>query len=37
MPYEDLKEVVNQAKKLGAKSVVIIGGGEPTINSASYF
>jgi len=31
MPYEDLKEIVTQAKKLGAKSVVIIGGGEPTV------
>jgi len=31
MPYEDLKEIVTQAKKLVAKSVVIIGGGEPTV------
>jgi len=31
MPYEDLKEIVNQTKDLGGKSVVIIGGGEPTV------
>ena len=31
MSYEDLKEIVNQTKELGGKSIVIIGGGEPTI------
>lgn len=31
MPYESLKKIVSQAKELGAKSIVIIGGGEPTV------
>ncbi len=29
--YEQIIDVINQAKKLGAKSVVDIGGGEPTV------
>lgn len=29
--YEEIIDVINQAKDLGARSVVIIGGGEPTI------
>jgi len=31
LPFETLAEVVSQAAGLGARSVVIIGGGEPTI------
>ena len=31
MSYEEIKNIVKQAKELGAKSIVIIGGGEPTV------
>ncbi len=31
MTYEELVNIVHQAKDLGARSVVIIGGGEPTV------
>ncbi len=31
MSYEEIKDIVTQANDLGAKSVVIIGGGEPTV------
>lgn len=31
MSYETMLDAINQAKKMGAKSVVVIGGGEPTI------
>lgn len=29
--YEKIIDIINQAKDLGAKSIVVIGGGEPTI------
>lgn len=31
LPFETLADVISQAARLGARSVVIIGGGEPTI------
>ena len=31
MSYDELKNIVNQTKDLGGKSIVIIGGGEPTV------
>jgi len=31
MKYDELTNLVDQAKQLGAKSIVVIGGGEPTI------
>lgn len=32
LSYQDLTDVVRQAKELGAQSIVVIGGGEPTIH-----
>lgn len=31
IPYEHILKVINQARELGAESIVVIGGGEPTI------